>query len=100
MQGLHFRRAKLGMKATTIHDELYAAYGDQAPSSKTVFRWKKHSRTGRCGIQDKVRVGRPVSETTESAVAAVGRAVDSDARTTMDDIAGLTGLSAPMVFKI
>ena len=31
-------RAKVGVKATTIHYELYAAYGDQAPSRATIFR--------------------------------------------------------------
>ena len=51
-------------------------------------------------MQDKVRVGRPVCEATESAIAAVSGAVSSDARMTVDDIAGLTGLSAPTVFKI
>ena len=51
-------------------------------------------------MQDKIRVGRPVSEGTESAIANLSRAVGSEARMTVDDIAGLTGLSAPMVFRM
>ena len=51
-------------------------------------------------MQDKVRLGRPVSEATASAIAAVSRAVGPDARMTMGGIAGLTGLSAPTVFRI
>jgi hypothetical protein len=40
-------RTALHIQARIIHDELYAVYGDEAPSLRTVERWSKLFCEGR-----------------------------------------------------
>ncbi|CAF1405191.1 unnamed protein product, partial [Rotaria sp. Silwood1] len=49
----------------TIHEELVAALGPNAPSYTTVTGWAKRFREGREEINDDPRFGRPVSKLTD-----------------------------------
>ena len=57
-------RTALYIQARIIHDELYAVYGDEAPSLRTVERWSMFFREGREEVEDEARPGRPITQTT------------------------------------
>ena len=81
-------------------DRLHAAFGDHALSRTTVFERFAEFRRGRRSLDDAPRSGRPVEVTTEDKVAAVRAMVEEDARVTVAQLAGITGISAGSVVTI
>jgi hypothetical protein len=45
-------RTTLHIQGKVIHDELYAVYGDEASSLRTVKRWSRLFREGREEVED------------------------------------------------
>jgi hypothetical protein len=50
---------KLGDNATTTHEKLQQAFGDDAMSRAQAFRWHKMFSEGRTLVEDEQRSGRP-----------------------------------------
>lgn len=59
---------------------LQEAFGDQAPSRATVYRWYGEFRRERSSVEDEPRSGRLPTAVTDENVAAVRRMIEEDAR--------------------
>ncbi|CAM4931328.1 unnamed protein product [Rotaria socialis] len=86
-------RTALNMQLKSIFDELCTSLRDQAPSYNTVVRWSKLCREGREEVEDELRPGRPVAETTSDNIEKVLYLIDNDPYLTIDEIQVETGLS-------
>ena len=60
---------------------------------RTVFRWVKAFKAGKCSVEDDTRPGRPKTSVTKANIAAVKIMVEYDARLSVKDIASCTGVS-------
>jgi len=64
-------RAWLGIEGRRIHSELVSRLGGQAPSIRTVYRWvNRLKQTGDC-TDNKHRVGRPRTGTSQANITRV-----------------------------
>ena len=71
-------RTALNIRPTIIHDELRTVFGDEAPSFSIVARWSQWFRKGREEIEDEVRPGRSITETTSANIEQVRSINDYD----------------------
>lgn len=78
---------KLGWGKKSIIEALGKVYGDDAPSSKTIYRWIQQFANGREDIEDGHRSGRPSTSTNDDQVAAVADLVEEDHRISVKTIA-------------
>ena len=78
---------KLGDNATTTHEKLQQASGDDAMSRAQAFRWYKMFSEGRTIVEDEERSGRPSTTRTSDNTARVRELVRSDRRLTVNMIA-------------
>ena len=62
---------KLGDSATTTHEKLQQAFGDDAMSRAQAFRWHKMFSEGRTIVEDEERSGRPSTTRTSDNTARV-----------------------------
>lgn len=76
-------RTALNVEATTIHDELRAVFGDEAPSYRTIARWAQWFREEREEIDDDERSGRPVTESTPENIEEIHSIVSDNHHTTI-----------------
>ena len=93
-------RTELGIKPIDIHEELVELYGEDAVSYNTVCSWAKQFREGRMEIEDKPRLGRPVSKTITENIERVRGIIEEDPHSTIDDIEAETSLSHGTIFTI
>lgn len=93
-------RALLGVAAPDIKSDLDNVYGDSALSYATVRRWVRLFTSGREATKDEARPGRPVTTMTDGNIAAVKKAVEDDARCTVEEIGNLCGINSSSVFQI
>jgi histone-lysine N-methyltransferase SETMAR len=56
-------RSRLNVPGDAIHLELVTAWGAHAPSRATVFNWLARFNAGDESIEDRPRIGRPITET-------------------------------------
>ena len=101
----HFRAMILYDYQSGLHQDesvarLVAAFGDQAPSRSTVFRWFSEFKHGRTSLEDEERSGRPSCATTEEQIAVVRALVEDDARVTVAQLVQETNLSSGSVSTI
>ena len=90
----------LHIQARIIHDELYAVYGDEAPSLRTVERWSMLFREGREEVEDEARSGRPIIQTTFENVEKVRLLFNDDPYSTIEEVQEQTGLSYGTIHRI
>ena len=83
-----------------IHAELQNVYGNGALKYATVCKWVCRFNDGRESIETDPRVGRPLSVLTEKNVATVKTLIEEDARYTMQEVEGLSGIHSSSVLKI
>lgn len=83
-----------------IFKECVAAFGDYAPSIRSVYVWFKKFETGHFSITDEPREGRPKTSTDDTNVAAVKKILDEDARMTEETIAYTLGTNAMAISRI
>jgi histone-lysine N-methyltransferase SETMAR len=93
-------RTALNIHSGLIHDELCSAYGDQAPSLRTVERWCQLFREGREEVEDQARLGRPVTETTSENIEQVRLLIDDDPYMTIEEMQEQTDLSYGTIHRI
>ncbi|CAF3709708.1 unnamed protein product [Rotaria sp. Silwood1] len=93
-------RTELNIPPSVIHNELFSVYGDEAPSLRTVQRWSKSFREGREEIEDEVRPGRPITETTAENIERVRLLIDHDPYITIEKVQEQTDLSYGTVQRI
>lgn len=98
MEKAHYRfyirtRACLGEKPTEIHRDLVKVYGSQAVSYSTVCRWSQSSEQEEMDLEDKPRIGRPVTQTTQENIEWVRALIEADPHSTYADIQAETLLS-------
>ena len=101
----HFRAMifydfKSGLNQQQSHCRLQTAFGNEAPSRKTVYDWFAELRRGRRSLEDDLRSGCPAEATTGVQVAAVQRYVEEDGRMTVLQIAEEVGISSGSVSSI
>ena len=72
------------LTAEQSHDNLLEAFGDQAPSKRTVERWYLEFKRDRTSLQDEPRSGRPSTVVTPDTVATVGSLIREDSRITFE----------------
>ena len=87
-------RIRLNIDSKQIFNELCGIYGPQTISSmRTVFRWVKAFKAGKFSVEADIRPGRPKTPVMKVNIAAVKIVVEQDARLSVKDIAGCTGIS-------
>ena len=86
-------RIRLNIDLKQIFNELYGMYAPQTISMRAVFRWVKAFKAGRFSVEDDTHPGRPKTSVTKANIAAVKIVVEQDARLSVKDIAGCTGIS-------
>ena len=92
-------RIRLNIDSKQIFNELCGIYGPQTISMCTVFKWVKAFKAGKFSVEDDTRAGRPKT-VTRANIAAVKIVVEQDARLSVKDIAGCTGISEGSVQTI
>ena len=85
-------RIRLNIDSKQIFNELCGIYGPQTISMRTVFRWVKAFKAGKCPVEDDTRPGRPKTSVTMANIAALKIVVEQDARLSVKDIASCTGI--------
>jgi len=75
---------KLGDSATTTHEKLQQAFGDDATSKAQAFRWHKMFSSGRTIVEDEEHSGRPSATRTSDNTARARELVRSDRRLTVN----------------
>ncbi|CAF3577768.1 unnamed protein product [Rotaria sordida] len=93
-------RTALNIEATTIDDELYTVFGDEAPSFQTVIRWSQWFREGQEEVEDKERPGRPLTEITSENIEQVHSIINDDPYVTTEELQTETTLSHGTVHQI
>ncbi|CAF1457967.1 unnamed protein product, partial [Rotaria sordida] len=86
-------RTALNIQAPVIYEELYSVHGDQAPCLRTVERWCRRFREGQEELENEVRPGRPITETTPENIEQVHLIIDDDPCITIEEVQDQTGLS-------
>ena len=91
---------KQGKSYQQCHQTLKHGFGDQCPSTATVFRWYRHFRSGQTSIEDSDRCGRPNTAVTPENVFRVRSMVNDDRRVTYAEIKGMLKISSGSVNTI
>ena len=81
-----FYDSKRGLSAAESLANLNAAFGDEAPSRATVFRWFAEFKRGRTSFEDEPRSGCPSTVVTGGNVDAVSCMLQLDRQITYENI--------------
>ena len=81
-QVMIFYDFKVGLNENQCVERLHSAFGGEAPSRATVFRWFSEYRKGRETFCDEDRAGRPCSAVTPENIVAVQKMIESDGKCT------------------
>ena len=98
MEKIEFRayikiRAKHGVSAQTITDELVLAHGNQAPKYSTVAKWSAQFKDGRESLEDDPRSGRPQTSYTAENIERVLAIIEEDPHATHAIIEAVTSIN-------
>lgn len=101
----HFRAMiyydfKSGLKQKESIERLRAAFGEEAPSSATVYNWFAEFNRGRISLEDEAREGRPCTAVTEENINAVRELIEADRHVTYVEISSTLGIGMSQVQKI
>lgn len=90
-----------GKAATKIINNLVNAWGDEAPSRSTIFRWISDFKSGkRQSFKDAQRIGRPLTVTCSANVAKVKQMLDQNRHLSTAFICSELGIGKESVRKI
>lgn len=91
---------KLGWEKKEIIKAVDKVYGDDAPSSRTIYRWIAQFADGREAIEDDDRSGRPSTSTNDKKVDEVRELLEEDRRISVKVIAKTLNISVGSVETI
>ena len=95
-----FTRFKLCFNATSIHADLVAVHGNQAPSYATVTRWVFKFREGREDLKDDEHSGRPITVSCQAHIDLVRTVIEENPFSTYADIQEETTLCYGTIYHI
>jgi [histone H3]-lysine36 N-dimethyltransferase SETMAR len=101
----HFRAMilfyfRLGKSEKECIDDLKTAFGDEAPSRTTVFRWYQEFKFGRNSLSDEFREGRPSTSKTAENVDTVREMIMVDRHVTYREIQAHLGIDMKQINQI
>ena len=91
---------KTGLTCKESHTRLVTAWGDQAPSDRTVLNWFHEYQQGNLKIEDHPRSGRPRTAVTEEIIDAVRAIIEEDPHSIYQQIQHILGISSGSVNSI
>lgn len=81
-------------------DRLISAFGDQAPSKTTIYRWFSEFKFGRSSLSDEFRGGRPSTSVVAKNIDAVRQMIEMDRHVTYREIASTLGIDMKQISTI
>ena len=81
-------------------DRLYLAFGDKAPSNRTVYNWFTEFQHGRTLLSDEFREGRPSTFVVVTNVDAVRKIIERDRHITYREIQVSLGIAMKAIHTI
>lgn len=81
-------------------ERLRSAFGDEAPSQTTVYRWHAEFNRSRTTLSDEPREGRPATAVTPANIDAVRELLKQDRRTTYNEIEASLGIGTTAIKTI
>lgn len=81
-------------------DRLNTAFGDEAPSRASVYRWFSEFQLGRCSLSQASGAGRPKSAITQENITAVQKLIEDDRHVTYQEIQQALGIGRSQIQKI
>ena len=93
-------RALLGVAAIDIWNELNSIKEAKAPSYSTVVNLAAQFKSGRESIEDKPRIGRPITTHTPANIERVRLFIKADPHCTYDEIEAATSIDRHILFDI
>ena len=91
---------KIGLDYKESHARLIAAWGDQAPSDRTVLNWFHEYERGKLDVSDAPRPGRPRTAVTDEMIGAVRLLIEDDPHMTYQQIECSLEISSPAIYSI
>ena len=92
-----FRR---GLTQEQCINQLNSTFGDEAPSTPTVYRWYIEFKRGRSSLTDEVKEGRPKSVVVPENIDAVRKLIEEDRHVTYQEIERYLSISMTSIHKI
>ncbi|KAI6658791.1 Transposase [Oopsacas minuta] len=86
-------RTLVKVSPTDVHKDLEEIYKDTALPYSTVVDWARRFREGRVSIEDRVRIGRPVSSISDKNILEVSAFLEEDPHITLVEIPDAVGIS-------
>ncbi len=91
---------KSGATPMECYHQMHAVYGEATVTPKTVRVWMNKFNSGETQVKDKARSGHPRSARTPGNIQAVLNAIQTDRRSTIEDLAAATNISKTGVHNI
>lgn len=91
---------KSGLTYKESHARLMVAWGDQAPSDRTVLNWFHEYQQGNLKVEDDPRSGRPRTSVNEQMIDAVRTIIEDDPRSIYQQIAAILSISSGSINSI
>lgn len=88
---------KSGLTQKQCGDRMIVAFGDEAPSKTTIYRWYSEFQRGRVSLMDDVREGRPKSAVSQENVDVVRQLVKEDRHVTYREIQEHLGIGMSQI---
>lgn len=92
-----FRR---GLTQEQCFNQLNSTFGNEAPSTATVYRWYTEFKRGRSSLTDEVKEGRPKSVVVPENIDAVRKLIEEDRHVTYHEIERCLSISMTSIHKI
>ena len=81
-------------------DEVNSIFGDEAPSTSSVYRWYGEFNRGRSSHQDEFREGRPKTVVVSETIDAVRQLILQDPHLTYREIETTLGINGSSIYSI
>lgn len=91
---------KRGLSYQECYNEMSATFGEECPSTSTVFRWYKEFQRGSFDLDDDERSGRPITRRTQENIDTVKKLIQADRRITYKQIQEVLNIGASTLNSI
>ena len=81
-------------------ERLFAAFGDEAPTKTTIYRWFQEFKSGRSSLSDDFREGRPATGVVSENIDAVHEMIKMDRHVTYREIQSSLGIDMKQIHTI